>query len=227
MKLKLLVLGTTVPIAAAIINLAYPAQAMDFAVGNILQLNANFQNNNANLLALEFQGVNGTYKPQGNYGNFGIGMNSSGGFADFSTSGMISDNYKIRSVDFNDPSTYLNQVFLTADKGTDDFQFVITEVMPSINQGSGWFAIQDLKGAFTSSKSGRRGVVLGSLSGTYASNGNASNGNSNKGQFGGTIRIDSVEPGQAETTPEPATLLGLGLIGSLLLGTGSSRNKDK
>jgi hypothetical protein len=37
----------------------------------------------------------------------------------------------------------------------------------------------------------------------------------------------SNSQGQAPKTPEPATLLGLGLIGSLLLKTGSSRNKQK
>lgn len=190
---------------------ASSAAAATLNSGDILQINADFNNLASNPLKLQFK-VGNTAQPIGSYGYFGIGEPSTGGFGDFENDGATNNsNYKILSVDFTNPATYLDSnpldlsldlPFLKATKGSDSFKFYITEEILATDKmvagtKNGVFTLSNVKGQFVTDQGAKAG--FGYLSGTFIAN-NAT--------FSGTLTVASV--------PEPTTVAGLGLVAGVL-----------
>jgi len=217
--MKKAILGSlaVLPLAAAgmLANAGAANAALMFNNGDRLQINADFENIASNPLELEFVDDTLPGDPAQPLGTFGIGVTSTGFFSPFANNGETTDpNYKILSVDFMDDSTYVGETFLSATKaGVGDFTFTITEEIEAgdifANPGTnGVFTLSNVKGTFLSSDAGTvKGV--GFLSGTFIAN---------EGTFSGTLTVESV--------PEPATMLGLGVVaGSLALSRAGKKNK--
>jgi len=220
--MKKAILGSlaVLPLAAAgmLANAGAANAALMFNNGDLLQINADFENIPSNPLLLEFvdDSVNPELpQPLGSYGTFGIGDTSTGFFSSFENSGSTSNpDYRILSVDFMDDNTYVGQTFLSATKaGVGDFTFTITEEIKAgdifqMGTQNGVFTLSNVKGTFLSSEAGTVEGV-GFLSGTFIAN---------EGTFSGTLTVESV--------PEPATMLGLGVVaGSLALTRAGKKNK--
>jgi hypothetical protein len=229
--MKKAILGSlaVLPLAAAgVFANAGTANALVFSNGDLLQINADFENTASNPLDLEFVDDSlGSVLPP-SLGTFGIGVTSTGFFSSFTNNGATTNpNYQILSADFTPgaSSSYLNQTFLKAQKGLDldgdgivdvvdkDFTFTITEEIKAgdifqMGTQNGVFTLSNVKGTFTSGQGGTVGGV-GFLSGTFIAN---------EGTFSGTLTVESV--------PEPATILGLGVVaGSLALSRAGKKNK--
>lgn len=226
--MKKAIFGTlaTLPlVTASVFTNANSAQAITFKGGEILQINADFRNSNANPQALRF--FNGATQPRptltnlGQYGTFGIGDDSTGGFQAFANNGATNNiNYKILSLDFSNPVNYVGKEFLKAEKlgannaVIDDFKFIITAPITEKTLGgnsSGVFTFSNVQGIFTSTKPFNSVIGNAFLSGTYIRN---------NGTFSATLEVASV--------PEPTTLAGLGLVaGALAVSQNRKKNQAK
>ncbi len=134
--------------------------------------------------------------PIGSMGNFGVQNDSTGAFTAFTSNGNVKADYKILSLDFTKPETYIDKAFLSLSNGADAFTFHITE--PATNEGS--FTI------------GKSGGALFSLKGMFKSPDDRELGQgvfssqfiSKNGSYSATLEVTSV--------PEPSALLGIGLM---------------
>jgi hypothetical protein len=204
-------------IALGVLGQTQAAEAVVFGIGDTLNITngVDVQKTDSGQELLLFNDLSTPpiAQPVGSYGSFGVQDDSTGGFEAFRNAGTVIGDYQILSVDFEDPTSYLNRSFLQAVMpGLDEFIFEITtEVTGDIVEQSvlgtvvGFASTHSFGGLF---KDGAGNVLAKGVGIVTAQGGVA------QPEFDSYSASFFVT--ETESVPEPATVLALfSMVGAL------------